>query len=171
MHESFTAADRLKCFSDRPFNSMLPPNINHYTMKSWFALVAILIVSVGLLARTATPTPSSRMLSHDVYFSLNDNSEAAKQRLVQACQKYLADHPGTVWFDAAVLATEYRREVNDVEFDVALHLVFKDKAAHDRYQEAPRHQQFIEENRDNWKKVRVFDSWILVSAHPGLKTP
>jgi hypothetical protein len=39
-------------------------------------------------------------------------------------------------------------------------LVFKDKAAHDEYQKAARHQMFIEENPSNWKKVRVFDSSV-----------
>ena len=50
------------------------------------------------------------------------------------------------------------RSVNDRDFDVGLHLVFKDRAAHDLYQNAPRHLQFIEENKATWKKVRVFDS-------------
>jgi len=103
------------------------------------------------------------MLAHDVYFTLKDNSQAAKQRLVDACKKYLSEHPGTVWFSAAVRAEEFDRPVNDQDFDVALHLVFRDKAAHDAYQEAPKHQQFIEENRDNWKQVRVFDSYVVAS--------
>ena len=30
--------------------------------------------------------------------------------------------------------------------------------SHDLYQDAPRHQQFIAENKPNWKQVRVFDS-------------
>ena len=36
----------------------------------------------------------------------------------------------------------------------------RDRAAHDTYQDAPRHKQFIDENKDNWKKVRVFDSAV-----------
>ena len=50
------------------------------------------------------------------------------------------------------------REVNDKEFDVALHVVFKNRAAHDEYQTAPRHVKFIEESKPNWAKVRVFDA-------------
>jgi hypothetical protein len=53
--------------------------------------------------------------------------------------------------------------VNDQDFDVALHLVFRDKAAHDAYQVAPKHQQFIEESQDNWKQVRVFDSYVAAN--------
>jgi hypothetical protein len=98
------------------------------------------------------------LLVHNVYFALKDNSEAAKQGLLAACRNYLANHPGTVFFACGTLATELRREVNDRDFDVGLHIVFRDQAAHDQYQDAPLHLQFIEENKANWKKVRVFDS-------------
>jgi len=40
------------------------------------------------------------------------------------------------------------------------YLVFKSKAAHDEYSKAERHMKFIEENKDNWKNVRVFDSYL-----------
>ena len=53
-----------------------------------------------------------------------------------------------------------KRDVNDRDFDVALHLVFKSKAAHDQYAKAERHLKFIEENKATWKKVRVFDSYL-----------
>ncbi len=100
------------------------------------------------------------MIAHNVYFSLNDNSAAARHKLVEACKKYLADHPGTVFFAAGVVGKDFDRPVNDRDYDVALHLVFVDKAAHDKYQDAAKHKQFIDENKDNWKKVRVFDSEV-----------
>ncbi len=100
------------------------------------------------------------MLAHNVFFSLNDASDAAKKTLVDACKKYLADHVGTVFFACGILAAEMDRPVNDRGFDVALHLVFKTKADHDAYQSAPRHDQFIAENKANWKQVRVFDSFV-----------
>ena len=49
-------------------------------------------------------------------------------------------------------------EGHDRGFDVALHIVFQDQAAHDSYQVSARHERFIEENRENWRQVRVFDS-------------
>ena len=100
------------------------------------------------------------LLVHDVYFTLKDNSPAARQALVAACRKCLSQHPGTVFFACGTLAAELNREVNDRGFDVALHIAFEDQAAHDRYQEAPSHHQFIEENKDTWKQVRVFDSVV-----------
>lgn len=98
------------------------------------------------------------MLVHNVYFALSDNSPAAQQKVIASCKKYLTGHPGTVFFAVGTLAAELNRPVNDRAFDVGLHIVFEDMAAHDRYQEAPRHLQFIEENKPNWKQVRVFDS-------------
>ncbi|HJZ59610.1 MAG TPA: Dabb family protein [Gemmataceae bacterium] len=98
------------------------------------------------------------VIGHMVYFKLKDASPAARQKLVEACKKYLSDHDGVVFFSAGVIADDFKREVNDREWDVALHLVFENKAAHDKYQEHPDHLKFIEENKDNWAKVRVFDS-------------
>ena len=69
------------------------------------------------------------MLSHDVYFSLKDNSPEAKRKLVAACKKYLSGHPGEVFFAAGTLAEEISWDISDRDFDVALHIVFKDKAA------------------------------------------
>ena len=61
------------------------------------------------------------------------------------------------------LAGDLTRDVNDRDFEVALHLVFKDKASHDKYRSAPRHAQFMAESSDNWKKVRVFDSYVEIA--------
>jgi hypothetical protein len=49
--------------------------------------------------------------------------------------------------------------------DVALEIVFESHAAHDAYQTADRHAQFIAEQAPNWAKVRVFDVDIA-SHHP-----
>jgi hypothetical protein len=100
----------------------------------------------------------SPMLAHNVYFTLKDDSADACQRLVDACHQYLSDHPGTAFFAAGVLNPDLARPVNDRGFHVALHVIFEDRAAHDVYQDADRHQQFIAENKDNWASVRVFDS-------------
>lgn len=98
------------------------------------------------------------LLVHNVYFTLNDASDAAQEKLLAACRKYLTGHPGTVFFACGRLEQDLRRPVNDLGFHVALHLVFEDRAAHDAYQVAPRHEQFIAEGKENWKQVRVFDS-------------
>ena len=98
------------------------------------------------------------MLAHNVYFTLKDHSPQAIDAMVAACKKYLSVQPGIVFFAAGSLAGQYQREVNDRDFHVALHVIFAETAHHDAYQDDPQHKLFIEENRPNWAKVRVFDS-------------
>jgi hypothetical protein len=101
--------------------------------------------------------PSS-LLVHNVYFTLLDGSAANREKLLAACRKYLTGHPGTVFFAVGTRCAELDRPVNDLDFDVGLHIVFKTKADHDAYQIAARHEEFVAENKATWKKVRVFDS-------------
>jgi Stress responsive A/B Barrel Domain len=102
------------------------------------------------------------MIGHMVYFTLHDNAPAKVREMVAACEKYLSKHPGEVFFAAGARATAFTREVNVLDWDVALHIVFRTTADHDAYQDASRHLQFIEENKANWKQVRVFDSEVGV---------
>ena len=110
--------------------------------------------------RAETAKKETPMLAHMVFFTLKDRSPEAAKKLAAECQKYLTDHPGTVYFSAGIRGPEFDRDVNDKDFDVALHLVFEDKAAHDVYAVAPRHLEFIEGNKETWAKVRVFDSYL-----------
>lgn len=133
-------------------------------MTKSFAYLLAIAVGLSLLAGSAAQA-EDKMLAHDVYFTLKDKSPQAKATFLAACKKYLSGHPGTVWFAAGVRAEELQRDVNDAAFDVALHVVFKDKAAHDTYQVAEKHLQFIKENQKAWEKVRVFDSYLDISSH------
>ena len=98
------------------------------------------------------------MLVHSVFFSLNDRSEASIQKMLGDCRKYLTSHPGILYFACGTPNQSLTRPVNDRDFDVALHIVFDSIDAHDAYQDAPSHRRFIEENKPNWRLVRVFDA-------------
>lgn len=100
------------------------------------------------------------MLAHSVYFSLVDRSESAVAAFLAECKKYLTDHPGAVFFAVGTLVEDLDRPLNDRDFDIALHVVFEDRAAHDAYQEAPRHLEFLERNRSKWATARVFDAYV-----------
>ena len=100
---------------------------------------------------------SDNRFAHMVYFTLKDSSPGACDTLFAACEKYLDDHPGTVFFGVGKVS-DTTREVVDKDYHVALQLVFKDRASHDAYQVASRHDEFILEQKGNWAKVRVFDS-------------
>lgn len=117
-------------------------------------------VSCLALATAGSAGAADAQLSHAVFFELNDASEAAQEKLVAECREYLTGHDGSVYFSAGTRVTELDREVNDTTFHVSLLIVFENKAAHDAYQTAARHLEFIERNRENWKSVRVFDSYL-----------
>jgi len=123
-------------------------------------LLTGLMAGTVVLAMVHSAGAAEPQLAHIVYFKLKDNSAAAKDKLIGACHKYLSGHDGTVYFSVGTLVPDLDREVNQRDWDVALHVVFKDRAAHDAYQVHPRHKQFIEENRENWDKVKVYDSYL-----------
>lgn len=133
-------------------------------MTKLLIALALLGLAAALLAlphaAQTKEADGGKLLAHDVFFKLKDNSDAARQKLVEACKKYLSKHPGTVFFSAGTRAPDFTRDVNDQDFDVALHIYFESKAAHDKYQDSQPHIQFINENKDGWAKVRVFDSYV-----------
>ena len=131
-------------------------------MRKYLLLIVFLaaLILPGCTEELVINRQKSPHLVHDVYFALNDSSEAARSKLVKDCYKYLSNHHGIVFFAAGELVESHNRDVNIRDWDVSLHIVFKSKDHHDQYQKAPDHYKFIEENKDNWKSVRVFDTFI-----------
>ncbi len=101
---------------------------------------------------------AEKQLAHIVFFTLKDSTPENREKTVELCKTYLTNHPGEVYFAVGTLNPDLKRDVNDRDFDVALHVVFKDKASQDAYQTADRHLKFIAAGKEMWKKVRVFDS-------------
>jgi hypothetical protein len=131
------------------------------------AVLAVCLAAVPSLTQDKGAKPArgkGPAIGHMVYFKLKTPTPENRQKLVAACEKYLADHEGVTFFAAGVISDDFKREVNDRDWDVALHLVFDSKAAHDKYQDHPEHLKFIEENKDGWAKVRVFDSEFTPTA-------
>jgi len=138
-------------------------------MKSFFPAMLILgVVCLGLcvLGAPAADKPAEKgpLLAHNVFFSLKDNSPETKKGMVEDSHKYLSPIPGIVFYAAGVVS-DVERDVVDRDYDVALHVVFKDKAAMEKYLAHPRHLEYVAKHQPNWKKVRVFDSFV--SRAPG----
>jgi hypothetical protein len=123
-------------------------------------LAAVLLV--GTVTQSAEKT--GPQLAHMVFFTLKDQSKEARGTFVASCHKYLAGHEGTVSFSVGVIAEDVVEPVSVRDFDVALHVVFEDKAARDKYLDHPRHKEFVEDNRAHFAKVRVFDSYLSAKA-------
>ena len=105
-----------------------------------------------------TAKGSRTTLAHSVYFTLKDKSDAAVEEFIGLCDKYLSDHPGVEYYFAGRRTADLDRSLNDVRFDVALLVVFKDRSAHDTYQVADLHREFIKKAMPGWEEVRVFDA-------------
>lgn len=106
----------------------------------------------------ADPAKAEKQLAHIVYFTLADKTPENRQKLIDACKKYLTGHEGEVFFGVGGVNPDLTREVNVRDWDVGLHLVFKNRKAHDIYQDHPRHQEFINSSKALWKSVKVFDA-------------
>ena len=128
--------------------------------------LAILLTSTLMAGAAMADEAAEPLLTHAVYFDLKQDDAASVQALVDGCYEYLAPHDGIVYFSAGARHADYQRDVNDLDFDVALTIVFENTAAQDAYQVTEPHLQFIEEFNENWASVRVFDSLAPAQAEP-----
>jgi hypothetical protein len=119
-----------------------------------------LVVLTVAVAFSVTARADETAVGHMVFFELKDKSPEAKKKLVDACYKYLKNHDGVVYFSAGPRAEDQKEPVSATDWDVALHIVFKDAASLKKYIPHPDHKKFIEENKDGWKGVKVYDSHI-----------
>ena len=120
----------------------------------------VLVAVTALLALSVTARADETAVAHMVYFELKDKSPEARKKLVDACYKYLKNHDGVLYFSAGPRAEDVKEKVSAADWDVALHIVFKDAASLKKYGPHADHQKFINENKDNWKGVKVYDSKI-----------
>lgn len=96
------------------------------------------------------------MFSHVVIFWTDPANSRATDQLIAGCHEYLRPIPGVIQFHVGKMVGSHR-EVVDQTYQVALNLIFPDKAAQDAYQIHPRHLEFVEKNRQYWKRVVVYD--------------
>jgi hypothetical protein len=120
------------------------------------ALVTVFVLG----ANAMPPRDDAKELAHMVFFTLTDQSEESRQRFADSCHTYLADIEGTTFFSVGTIAEDVEEPVSVKDFDVALHVVFRDKATKEAYLVHPQHERFVEENRPHFAKVRVFDSYL-----------
>lgn len=124
-----------------------------------FSLLTLCLAFSGD-AQSSAQAVREPQIAHMVYFKLIDNSESAIKAIMNDCNILLNDLAGTVYYSAGTLAKDFQRDINDRDWDVALHVVFKTKADHDRYQDHRRHKQFVTAHSANIKKIRVFDALV-----------
>lgn len=135
-------------------------------MKRPLALVLLPALALSLIVGSASRSADKAgpELAHMVFFTLKDHSKESRAKFVASCQKYLAGHEGTTYFSVGTFAEDVEEPVSVKDFDVALHVVFEGKAAKAKYLDHPRHKSFVDDNKDDFAKVRVFDSYLAPRA-------
>lgn len=101
-----------------------------------------------------------RRLMHSTYFRLKDRSQTSCEAFIAACMRYLSISKGIVGFWVGQLGEDFRRSVNDLNFDVAMHIEFENFAAWEAYNEDPSHMEFVQAVGNQAESRRVFDTYL-----------
>jgi hypothetical protein len=122
---------------------------------------SLALLLVGAVLPAAEPKKAADpQLAHSVIFTLKDQSAKSREGFVAICDKYLTSHKGVVSYTCGTIAEDVKEAVSDREFDVALHVVFEEKAALADYLKSKRHDEFVAAIKGLVAKVRVFDSYL-----------
>lgn len=97
------------------------------------------------------------MFVHSVYFWLNDDlSDDQRERFRRDLEMLI----GIETIECGFVGTpaDTNGTVIDRSWDLALTVVFQDKAGHDEYAEHPDHEAFVDRYNSWWKKILVYDA-------------
>jgi hypothetical protein len=124
-----------------------------------------LIATLALSACSTTPTPPAATplaadgnIAHAVYFDLKDPLDS--EALVRECRERLTAIPGVRALEVGERCLDFKPPRNDDKFDVALWVVFDDRAAHDGYQLHPQHRALVEAWTPKLVGIKVYDAWV-----------
>ena len=93
---------------------------------------------------------------HTVYFWLKDDlTDAQVAAFVEGLESLLTIKP-MIAAEIGVPIPSHR-EVVDSSYDYSLHMQFETTADQDAYQEHPVHAAFVEQHKDKWIRVTVYD--------------
>ena len=97
------------------------------------------------------------MFSHVVIFWTKPDQADATEALLAGAEKYLKPCTGVLHYHCGRMAGSHR-DVVDQSYQVALNLIFEDKAAQDTCQKHPLHVEFVEKVfKPNCERVAVYD--------------
>ena len=138
-------------------------------MKRIIFAIGILMTALSSCQET-TPPPIKEMVEksvekleagfiHTVYFWMKEDLDDTKRKFFEDGLRKLEKVPSiqSVYWGPPVKS---ERDVVDSSFDYAWIVHFKDAAAQDAYQVDPIHVAFVEESKDLWEKVIVYDNLV-----------
>ncbi len=93
---------------------------------------------------------------HMVFFWLKPDVDA--DAFIKSTRAFVSAVPEVVSFHLGKPAGT-PREVVDNSYSVNLVVTFASKEDQDSYQTHPAHIKYVEENKDKWTDVKIYDSW------------
>ncbi|GAB4198913.1 MAG: hypothetical protein OHK0057_37200 [Thermoflexibacter sp.] len=124
----------------------------------FFSLLFLVGVSISVGYNFKTQHKKKQMTAHIVYFWTSPNlSPADKEKFEAGLRSLLKIKSIKQGYVGKPAATE-ARDVVDNSFAYTLMLFFDDVKGHDAYQIDPIHLKFVEENKQYWTKVVVYDA-------------
>ncbi|MBX2843347.1 MAG: Dabb family protein [Flammeovirgaceae bacterium] len=130
--------------------------------RPFFTAFTGLIAGTGLFAfpSWAKMKPNKKIpggFIHHVFFWFKEPDNKEKNDAFLKSLTSFLDEVDEIMASHVGLPANTPREVVDNSYTVSLIVTFKDKAAHDAYQEHPSHKKFIKESSDIWEKVQIYD--------------
>lgn len=140
-----------------------------YSHMRTILTIALSLFSLSIFAqtgrmegKTSTTEPMSSPIggefAHVVLFWLrNPDSQEDREKFEASIEKFIKSS-GFVRSMHLGKPADTRRPVIDASYSYCLIVTFDSKEEQDEYQAEPVHQLFIEESKDLWEKVTVYDS-------------
>ncbi len=100
------------------------------------------------------------MMIHNVYFWLKEDAQD-KQAEMEAALRELVKISEIQEARIGTPAPTDERPVTDHSFDFSIYLTFASRADHDVYQDHTDHHVFVNQCKEYWKKVIVYDSDVV----------
>jgi hypothetical protein len=124
--------------------------------------IAMALAIVALASGTATrgADDAGRMVAHNVFVSLKDKSPDSVKRMLEATKKHFTGFPGVIFFAVGTRSRDGDGPAVDRDFDLSLHIIFRDRETHQRYMDSERRREFSLANRAHLGKVRLFVSEV-----------
>jgi len=112
---------------------------------------------------------ANKPFAHMFFFQLSDTSKELVDDFIKLCVKYLSHHPGQEHFSVGCRALEIDRPVSAKNFEIAIHMVFTNEAAYNKYSKSQPHNDFITHSAGMSPDRIVYDSFLQVSVEPVVK--
>jgi len=126
--------------------------------KIIYVLLVVLLFISSCNQKSDTMKTFDSAFAHTVYFWFNEpDNEAHKSKFEASLKKFMdnSKYAKTKFIGTAPNAS---RDVVDGSFTYSLIVTFESATAQKEYQEEAAHLVFVEECKDLWKKVIVYDS-------------